>query len=106
MANLCVIGGAGYVGLTTGACFADLGNSVVCLDVNHERIANDDQPTNDTGHVLRMRIGSGSDDTCQPTQLRLDRERGNAAEHHTDNEENQQDVYGYGRRGVDGRPRG
>ncbi len=40
MANICVIGGAGYVGLTTGACFADLGNSVVCLDVNQEKIAN------------------------------------------------------------------
>lgn len=40
MANICVIGGAGYVGLTTGACFADLGNSVTCLDVNEGRIAN------------------------------------------------------------------
>ena len=40
MANICVVGGAGYVGLTTGACFADLGNSVVCLDLNQERIAN------------------------------------------------------------------
>src|SRR5262245_52458979 len=39
MANICVVGGAGYVGLTTGACFADLGNSVVCLDLNAERIA-------------------------------------------------------------------
>ncbi len=40
MANICVVGGAGYVGLTTGACFADLGNTVVCLDKNRERIAN------------------------------------------------------------------
>jgi len=40
MASICVIGGAGYVGLTTGACFADLGNTVVCLDVNRERIEN------------------------------------------------------------------
>ncbi|HVC32875.1 MAG TPA: UDP-glucose/GDP-mannose dehydrogenase family protein [Chloroflexota bacterium] len=40
MANICVIGGAGYVGLTTGASFADLGNSVVCLDVNQEKVAN------------------------------------------------------------------
>ncbi|HEX5414385.1 MAG TPA: UDP-glucose/GDP-mannose dehydrogenase family protein [Chloroflexota bacterium] len=39
MANICVIGGAGYVGLTTGACFADLGNTVVGLDINHERVA-------------------------------------------------------------------
>lgn len=39
MANICIIGGAGYVGLTTGTCFADLGNSVVCLDVNREKVA-------------------------------------------------------------------
>lgn len=39
MATICVIGGAGYVGLTTGACFADLGNSVVGLDINRERVA-------------------------------------------------------------------
>ncbi|HUX87198.1 MAG TPA: UDP-glucose/GDP-mannose dehydrogenase family protein, partial [Chloroflexota bacterium] len=40
MANICIVGGGGYVGLTTGACFADLGNSVVCLDVNREKVAN------------------------------------------------------------------
>jgi UDPglucose 6-dehydrogenase len=30
--------GAGYVGLVTAACFADLGHDVVCCDVNPERI--------------------------------------------------------------------
>ena len=30
--------GAGYVGLVTAACFADLGHDVVCCDVNAERI--------------------------------------------------------------------
>lgn len=31
--------GAGYVGLVTAACFAEVGNEVVCVDVNAERIA-------------------------------------------------------------------
>lgn len=31
--------GAGYVGLVTAACFAELGNQVVCMDVNAERIS-------------------------------------------------------------------
>ena len=32
--------GVGYVGLVTGACFADLGNDVWCVDVDEEKIAN------------------------------------------------------------------
>ena len=32
--------GLGYVGLVTGACFADLGNDVWCVDVDEEKIAN------------------------------------------------------------------
>jgi UDPglucose 6-dehydrogenase len=39
MKNITVIG-VGYVGLVTGACFSDLGNRVVALDINEERIAN------------------------------------------------------------------
>lgn len=35
--RICVIG-AGYVGLVTGACFADLGNAVVCLDKDERKI--------------------------------------------------------------------
>ena len=31
--------GVGYVGLVTAACFSDLGNNVVALDINEERIA-------------------------------------------------------------------
>ena len=38
MSNVAVIG-AGYVGLTTAACLADLGNSVVVVDINREKIA-------------------------------------------------------------------
>jgi UDPglucose 6-dehydrogenase len=36
--NICVVG-AGYVGLVTGAVFADLGNDVVCVDKIAEKIA-------------------------------------------------------------------
>ncbi len=37
MKTICVLG-AGYVGLVTGACFADLGNEVVCLDIDKNKI--------------------------------------------------------------------
>ncbi len=36
--NVTVIG-TGYVGLVTGACLADAGNNVFCLDVNAEKVA-------------------------------------------------------------------
>jgi UDPglucose 6-dehydrogenase len=39
MKQICVVG-VGYVGLVTGACFADLGNRVVALDVDQKRIEN------------------------------------------------------------------
>jgi UDPglucose 6-dehydrogenase len=38
MSTICVIG-VGYVGLTTGACFADLGHQVACVDVDAAKIA-------------------------------------------------------------------
>lgn len=37
MASICIVG-AGHVGLVTGACFADLGNEVVCLDLDVAKI--------------------------------------------------------------------
>jgi UDPglucose 6-dehydrogenase len=36
--NLTIIG-SGYVGLVTGACFADAGNQVLCLDVDHDKVS-------------------------------------------------------------------
>jgi UDPglucose 6-dehydrogenase len=37
MKQMCVIG-VGYVGLVTAACFADLGNRVIALDINEKRV--------------------------------------------------------------------
>jgi UDPglucose 6-dehydrogenase len=37
MRRICVVG-TGYVGLTTGTCFADLGNEVSCLDIDSAKI--------------------------------------------------------------------
>ena len=31
--------GVGYVGLTTGACLANLGHTVLCIDVDQHKIA-------------------------------------------------------------------
>ena len=35
--KICMIG-AGYVGLVSGTCFADLGNNVFCVDKNEDKI--------------------------------------------------------------------
>ena len=32
--------GTGYVGLVTGACLAEVGHEVVCVDVDEKKIAN------------------------------------------------------------------
>ena len=37
--NLCMIG-TGYVGLVSGVCFADLGNNVICVDKDYNKIEN------------------------------------------------------------------
>lgn len=49
--RICFVG-SGYVGLTTGACFADLGNDVICVDNNTEKInalKNGDMPIYEPG---------------------------------------------------------
>ena len=37
--KICMIG-AGYVGLVSGTCFAELGNNVICVDNNINKISN------------------------------------------------------------------
>src|SRR5258708_7911785 len=36
--NIAVVG-TGYVGLVSGTCFAESGNEVICVDIDHDRIA-------------------------------------------------------------------
>lgn len=57
--------GTGYVGLTTGVCFADMGHRVTCLDIDEKKIArlkNGECPIFEAGleDLLKKDISSGS----------------------------------------------
>lgn len=63
MKNITVIG-TSYVGLTTGTCFADLGNQVWCIDIDSAKIANLQDgilPIHEPGlaEVVQRNIGAG-----------------------------------------------
>lgn len=58
MANITVIG-VGYVGLVTGACLADLGNDVVCLNRNKRKSENLKKG------ILPILAGAGGDRAAQ-----------------------------------------
>ncbi len=38
MASTIAVIGTGYVGLTTGACFAHLGHNVICADIVQDKV--------------------------------------------------------------------
>ena len=64
MDNQIAVIGTGYVGLTTGACFAHLGHDVVCADIvpeKVERLKRGDVPIHEAGlpELVREGIDSG-----------------------------------------------
>ena len=63
MRKICIVG-VGYVGLVTGTCFADLGNQVVCVDVDEskiDRLRNGEMTIYEPGleEMVRRNVASG-----------------------------------------------
>ena len=56
--------GSGYVGLVTGACFADAGNQVLCVDIDTDKVARlqkGEMPIHEPGleHLVRRNFDKG-----------------------------------------------
>lgn len=71
--------GTGYVGLVTGACLAEKGHQVTCVDINPERVAalnRAESPIFEAGleELLRKHVGKGLSATTDLTAAVLDTE--------------------------------
>lgn len=71
--------GTGYVGLVTGACLAEKGHQVTCVDINADRVAalnRAESPIFEAGldQLLRSHVGQGLSATTDLTTAVLDTE--------------------------------
>ena len=69
--------GTGYVGLVTGACFAEMGNHVVCVDIDKDkltRLKNGDVPIFEAGleQIIKRNTKRGSLQFSDDLELSLD----------------------------------
>ena len=56
--------GAGYVGLVTAACFSEMGNKVICVDINENKvngIKKGKMPIHEPGlaELVKRNLGAG-----------------------------------------------
>ena len=61
--------GAGYVGLVTAACFSEMGNTVVCVDVNENKVSGikkGKMPIHEPGlaELVKSNLGAGRLSFC------------------------------------------
>jgi len=81
--NVSIIG-TGYVGLVTGACLAEKGHDVTCVDIDPERVAalnRAEAPIFEAGldELLRKHVGRTLKATADLPAAAVDTARGRAA---------------------------